>query len=121
MAQIAQNTDAVHLGHDLVPKAAEPGIPAFVTAATRQVLGIVGDLHDTHAQFLPDRAGAVRRGQPALADVGKDSSAPFRDDEAVYDGERVMYSGHAIFGEAGEPSTLTDLLEHNPKVIGLEE
>jgi hypothetical protein len=47
MAEIAQNTDAVHLGHHLVPKAAEPGIAAFVTAGTRQVLAafsLVADL-----------------------------------------------------------------------------
>jgi hypothetical protein len=61
-----------------VPKPAEPGIAAFVTAGTRQVLGIIGDLHDTHAQFLekldiadliplPDqsqRSGALDRRDP---------------------------------------------------------
>jgi hypothetical protein len=56
MAQ--QNADAVHLGHHFVPKAAKPGIAALVATGTHQVLGVVGDLHDTHSQVLISAAAA---------------------------------------------------------------
>ena len=55
MAQIAQNTDPVHLGHHFVPKAAEPGIAALVAAGTCQVLGVVGDLRDPDPQVFKKR------------------------------------------------------------------
>src|SRR5262249_59602222 len=55
MAQIAQNADAVHLGDHFIPKAAEPGIAALVATGTRQILGVVGDLSDTHSEILEKR------------------------------------------------------------------
>ena len=39
---------------------------------------------------LPNRACAIRGGQSARSHVGEYRAAPFRDDEAVYDGERVV-------------------------------
>jgi hypothetical protein len=36
----------------------------------------------------------------ALAHVDEARAAPFADDEAVYDREGVMYSGHAVSGDA---------------------
>jgi hypothetical protein len=55
MTQVAQHTDTVHLRHNLVTKAAEPGVAAFVTAGARQVLSIVGDLHDPDTEFFKQR------------------------------------------------------------------
>jgi len=48
---------------------------------------------------LPDRACAIRGGQSAPSHVGKYRAAPFRDDETVYDGERVVQAGHVTFPE----------------------
>ena len=44
---------------------------------------------------LPDRACEIRSGQSALAHIGEYRAAPFRDDEAVYDGERIVQVGHS--------------------------
>jgi len=172
MAEIAQNTDTVRLGDDFVPKAAQPGVAPLIAAGAREVLGIVGDLHDTDAEFLeefdvaelilkrrgvlepeddpgltcrfgpanirriadrsdqvgivgepalplrdiahrvdkplPDRAGAVRSGHAALAHVGKDGAAPFRDDETVDDGERVVQACHGILHRSADALLAVD-------------
>ena len=55
MTQVAQHTDAVHLRHNLVTKTAEPGVAALVTACARQVLSIVGELHDPDTEFFKQR------------------------------------------------------------------
>jgi hypothetical protein len=61
----------------------------------------LGDAGITHRadEPLPDRACAIRGGQSAPSHVGKYRAAPFRDDETVYDGERVVQAGHVTFLE----------------------
>ena len=53
---------------------AEPALPAR-------------DVRHRVAEAFPDRAGAVRGGEPAAAHVLEDLAAEIRDDQAVEDGE----------------------------------
>jgi hypothetical protein len=78
MAQVAQHTDAVHLRHNLVTKAAEPGVAALVTAGSSQVLSIVGDLHDPDTEFFKQRdiSNLIFQGRGVLK-AENDAGFPF--------------------------------------------
>src|SRR6202045_1601112 len=56
-----------------------------------------GALPSPQTPGLSDRACAIRGGQSAPSHVGKYRAAPFRDDETVYDGERVVQAGLVPF------------------------
>src|SRR5262249_59199208 len=68
MAQVAEDTDAVHLGDGLAPEIAEPAIDALVAAGADQVLRVVGELDDADAELLeePDVAELILEGTDVL-------------------------------------------------------
>ena len=52
MREIAHDTDAVHLRHDLVAEVRKPAIDALVATRRANVLCVVSHLGNTHAAIL---------------------------------------------------------------------
>ena len=75
MREVAEDADAVHFGDHLVAELGQAAVVLFVATATDEVLGVVGDLHDPHAQVLehleePDLVLDPRQVLPAEDDAG---------------------------------------------------
>ncbi len=55
LREIAQDAEAVHLGHHVMAEVGKAAVAALVAARAHPVLGVVGHLDDADAEFVEQR------------------------------------------------------------------